>query len=114
MIAGLIASPRLAAGYTRMTFPLFDAREILSIHDEACEAAVRVQERSMRQADTGAGPRVAISGLSVLAHDSICLHRAIVSLCSAGWAFAAPILLRAMLDALLSVTVITRSPRPNV
>jgi hypothetical protein len=60
------------------------------------------------------GPRVAVAALSVLAHDSICLHRAIYSLCRAGWAFATPILLRTMLDALLSVAVITRSARPNV
>ena len=97
-----------------MPFPLFDGQEVYAIHDEACTAAVRVQERSMQRAQPGVGHRVAVSGISVLTHDSICLHRAIHSLCFAGWAFAAPILLRAMLDALLSVVVITRSARPNV
>ncbi len=97
-----------------MPLPLFDVQEIIAIHDEACTAAVRVQERSMQRADAGAAHRVAVSALSILAHDSICLHRAIHSLSLAGWAFAAPILLRTLLDALLSVAVITRSARPNV
>lgn len=37
------------------------------------------------------------------------LHRAILSLCSTGWCFAAPILLRAMLDYIINITAIVNS-----
>ena len=91
-----------------MSGPVFDLRKALMAHDEATEYAVRVQAASSSKQS------VARSALSVLAHESVCLHRAIEALGREGWAFAAPILMRSTLDLALSALVIVNADRPDV
>ena len=96
-----------------MSAPTFDLKKALAAHEGAIRYAVRLQRASSTKADSGE-TLVALSALSVLAHEAVCLHRAIEVLATEGWAFGAPILMRSMLDLALSALVIVNADRPDV
>lgn len=97
-----------------MSAPAFDLKKALTAHEAAIGYAVRLQTASSTEADGGGERLVALSALSVLAHEAVCLHRAIEVLAREGWAFGAPILMRSMLDLALSAVVIVNADRPDV
>lgn len=97
-----------------MPLPLYHPDDALRIHEAALDCAIRVQQAAARQGDQRSTNLVSGAALSVLAHETICLHRATRAVCIAGWAFAAPIMLRAMLEATCSTLVIVNSSRPDV
>jgi hypothetical protein len=101
-------------GFVVMPFSVFDPRDVIAIHDAAIGYVVKVQGASFQKAEQEQSDLVATSALSVLSHEMVCLHRAIKDLSLAGWAFAAPILLRSMVDAMCSIAVIANSDRPDV
>jgi hypothetical protein len=92
----------------------FDLNKILAAHDAATVYAFRVQKCISKKAEEDPKNLVAAAALSTLAHECVCLHRAISDLARAGWAFAAPILLRSLLEAGISIAVIIESARPDV
>lgn len=95
-----------------MPFPLHDLRDIERIHVGALAYTVAVNQ--FLASENQKTRLVAQSAISVLMHDVACLHGAVRDLCLAGWAFAAPILLRSMLEGAMSVAVIANSDRPDV
>ncbi len=97
-----------------MPFSVFDPRDVIAIHDAAIDYAVNVQRASFQKTEQEKSSLVATSALSALSHEMVCLHRAIKDLSLSGWAFAAPILLRSILDAMCSIAVIANSDRPDV
>src|SRR2546426_8406574 len=97
-----------------MPLPLFHPDDVIRVHDAVLEYAIRVQEAVARRTEQRTTNLVAAAALQTLAHETICLHRAIRDLCVAGWAFGAPILLRSMLEAMLSTVVIVNNNRPDV
>ena len=97
-----------------MTLPLYDPKDVIRVHDASFEYALRVQRAVGRQSERRTANSVAGAALMTLSHETICLHRATRELCGAGWAFAAPIMLRVMLETMCSVAVIANSLRPDV
>jgi hypothetical protein len=97
-----------------MPLPLCHPDDVLRIHEAALDYVIRVQQVAARQGDQKSTDLVSEAALSVLAHETTCLHRATRAVCVAGWAFAAPIILRAMLEATCSTLVIVNSGRPEV
>ena len=87
--------------------PTFDLDAAIDAHEATMGYAVRLWETSSTQS-------VARTALALLVHDAVCLHRAILVLGGAGWAFATPILARAMLDLSHSAQVIVHAPQPDV
>ena len=80
---------------------------ILRLHADVQEYASAVNG-SIAAAHGGVSPHPLSGGaLYALTADLFGMHRAILSLCEDGWAFAAVALLRSMMDLLLSAAVIT-------
>ncbi len=92
-----------------MPFPLYHPEDVIRIHESALEYAIRVQQAVAKQSEQGLSNLVAGAALMTLTHEATCLHRAIRDLCRTGWTFAAPIMLRAMLETMCSVVVIANS-----
>ena len=83
------------------------APAILRLHADAQKYASAVNG-SIAAAHGGVSPHPLSGGsLYALTADLFGMHRAILSLCEDGWAFAAVALLRSMMDLLLSAAVIT-------
>lgn len=97
-----------------MDVPKFDLTKVIAAHDAATAYAVLVQKKTSEKTEKESKNLVAAAALSTLAHECVCLHRAIKDLALAGWAFAAPILLRSLLEAGTSMTVIIDSDRSDV
>lgn len=96
-----------------MPLPLMDARLVYELHEAALDYAVQVNQRVHEQPENERY-RVARGALLVITHDITCLHRATKDLSLKGWAFAAPILLRSMLDGLCSLLAVTQSVSPDL
>ena len=80
---------------------------ILQLHTDAQEYAVLVNS-SIAVAHGGVSPHPLCGGaLYALTADLFGIHRAVLTLCEDGWAFAAVPLLRTMIDFLMSAAVIT-------
>ena len=80
---------------------------ILQLHSDVQEYATVVNS-SIASAHGGISPHPLSGGaLYALTADLLGIHRAILTLCEDGWAFAAVPLLRTMLDFLMSAAVIT-------
>lgn len=94
--------------------PKFDLEKILAAHDAATAYALLIQKKISKKTEKESKHLVAAAALSTLAHECICLHRAIGDLALAGWAFAAPILLRSLLEAGVSTAVIIESEHVDV
>ena len=80
---------------------------ILQLHSDVQEYAAVVNS-SIASAYGGISPHPLSSGaLCALTADLFGIHRAVLTLCGDGWAFAAVPLLRTMIDFLMSAAVIT-------
>lgn len=97
-----------------MPLPLYHPEHAKQIHNAALDYAIRVQRAIDQQPDVTNSTRVAGAALMTLAHEMLCLHRATSSVCIKGWAFAAPLMLRAMLEAMCSTLVIVNNQWPDV
>lgn len=91
-----------------------DVKIAIEVHDLALDCAVRIQSMCAKAEESVGLYLVSRSALATLFHDVICLHRACKDLSLQGWAFAAPILLRSVLDVLCSMIVIAESTRPDI
>jgi hypothetical protein len=97
-----------------MPMALLNLDKVLKVHKAALAYTVAIQRVASANADTETTHRVTRAALSSLMHDIACLHQAILPLCATGWACAAPVLLRTMLEGAMSVAVIVNSNRPDV
>lgn len=97
-----------------MPLPLLDLDKVLAVHTAALEYTVRIQTAASKKAEGETTNLVARAAISSLMHDMACLHQAIMALCATGWACAAPVLLRSMLEGAMSIAVIVDSDRPDV
>lgn len=80
--------------------------EIVDFHIKAFKFASVINQVSMEQNKRETKYPLASGALFSLSSDAVALHRSIMSLCESGWAFACSIILRSLLDCLISVGII--------
>lgn len=85
--------------------------KMLILHSDSQEYASEVNKAIASAAGTVSSFPFSGGALFALTADLFGLHRAVLSLCSEGWAFTTVCLLRTMLDLLLSAAVITENPQ---
>jgi hypothetical protein len=82
--------------------------KILEFYDKVQGFALQVNNAVLDK-NKGRHPKPTAAGaLWSISADIFTLHRSMLSLCSDGWAMACPIILRTMLELLMSITVITK------
>jgi len=85
-----------------MSLPLLDLDKVLKVHNAALAYTVAIQQIAAANGENATTNLVTRGALSSLMHDIACLHRAVQALCGTGWACAAPVLLRTMLEGAMS------------
>jgi hypothetical protein len=80
---------------------------VVAVHQAVVDYAVVVDKVVTAAHESRKTPTLAGGALFNLRADQVSLHRAILSLCEAGWAVGAGPILRTMLDILINVAVIT-------
>lgn len=93
---------------------MFDLDKVNRAHKAAFDLAVELNKRVAVKYEGSDWNLVARAALLTISHDSLCFHRAIGDLGYSGWAFAAPVLLRTLMEGMLSALAITQSDRPNL
>jgi hypothetical protein len=83
--------------------------DFLNFHEKITRFAVFLQEASSKKEPEKTEKHLAVSALTKMHSDLVCIHRAILVLCEGGWAFIASNLLRTMYDFLLSGAVIVNA-----
>lgn len=82
---------------------------MLRLHTDA-QAYASAVNASIAVAHGGVSPRpLSNAALYALSADLFGMHRATLSLCTDGWAFAAVVVLRSMIDILMSAAVVTET-----
>jgi hypothetical protein len=83
---------------------------IVRLHADAAEHAVKVNAAIAAARGGISLTPLAGGALHAIGADVLAMHRSTLCLCDGGWAFVAPVVLRPMLDLLLSTAVITEDP----
>ncbi|MFI5167026.1 MAG: DUF5677 domain-containing protein [Thermoanaerobaculales bacterium] len=92
---------------TRSFFAAND--QLHHLHVEAFKAVIRLNNTAEEAYQAGHGGPLLHGSMLSMTGDILCLHRAVWCLCDGGWAFAAPVLLRTMMDLIISaVAVVSR------
>jgi len=84
-------------------------REFLNIHREMVVFATHIEKTIALAHENIPGNPLSGGALRSIRTDQLAFHRAVLTLCSGGWAFAAAPVLRTMLDLIISVAVITEN-----
>ena len=74
---------------------------------KAFESLIRLNETAEAEHQAGKGGPLLHGALLSMTSDMLCLHRSVWCLCNGGWAFATPVLLRTMMDLIISTLAVT-------
>lgn len=88
-------------------------KDFLDFHEKLIVFSSFLQNESSKEKPETTSNHLAVSALTRLHADLICIHRAILTLCKDGWPFIVPVLLRTMLDIILSASVIANADNPS-
>jgi len=80
--------------------------ELHHLHVEAFKILIRLNSSADEAYQAGEGGPLLHGSLLSMTGDMLCLHRSVWCLCDGGWAFAAPVLLRTMMDLIFSTLAV--------
>jgi hypothetical protein len=88
-------------------------KDFLGFHEKLIVFSSFLQNESSKKKPETTTNHLAVSALTRMHSDLICIHRAILTLCKDGWPFIVPVLVRTMLDIILSAAVIANADEPS-
>lgn len=87
--------------------------DFLEFHEKLVAFSLFLQEQSVKKEPEKTRNHLAVSALTRMQCDLVCIHRAILTLCEGGWAFIASNLIRTMLDIIISAGAIVNHDEPT-